>query len=318
MAAMFGRVRLKGESMNGRELDHLVTDSDVDLKEMVRMNGIKYPDQLPGGKINIPDPVNPGQTLKNVSAQFLDGSKPAELPEKGNQRQAFARWVTAKENPYFARATVNRLWAHFFGRGIVEPIVNLHPENEPSHPDLLDLLTEEFKRSDYDLKHLVRSITLSRAYQRSSKRIAGNEEDNKFFSHMAVKPLDSYVLIDSLCVSLRRPVATGTRRRDDAAVFDTRLPGGDPQKYTHSIPQVLKMMNAKEHADANNAMQTVTSGKSPPEAIEQLYLVVLSRRPTTAETEDMVRYVNESPNPRQGFADVFWVLLNSAEFLVNH
>jgi hypothetical protein len=317
MAAMFGRVRLKGEIQNARELEHLVTDDDVDPKEMLRMNGIKYAEQLAGGKIGIPDPVNAGEILETVSAKFLNEQVP-QLPEKGNYRRAFAQWVTAKENPYFARATVNRLWSHFFGRGIVEPILNLHPDNEPVHPDVLNLLADEFKRSDYDLKYLVRCITLSHAYQRSCKTVPGNKQDDKYFSHMGVKPLDSYVLIDSLATALRRPHAVGQRRREDAAVFDTRLPGGDPVKYTHSIPQVLRLMNAKEHTDAGSAVQTATTGKPLEEAIAHLYLAVLARRPTATEAAEMARHVNELGNPRQGYADVFWVLLNSAEFLVNH
>jgi|GEM_PF-1121608 len=317
MAALFGRVRLAGQNQNPRELEHLVTDDDVDPKEMLRMNGIKYPEQMTGGRIGIPDPVNAGETLKTVSAKFLDARSPP-LPEKGNHRRAFADWVTAKENPFFARAAVNRLWSHFFGRGIVEPILNLHPDNEPAHPDVLDLLAEEFRRSDYDLKHLVRVITLTRAYERSSKPVPGNADDVTHFSRMQVKPLDSYVLLDSLATVLRRPLATGTRRRDEAAVFDTRLPGGDPVKYTHGLPQVLKLMNTKDHAEMNGTVQSVTSGRPPAEAIGQLYLAVLGRRPTTAETDEMVGYVNEVGDPRRGLADVFWVLLNSAEFLVNH
>lgn len=318
MAAMFGRVRLKGKSgANGRELEHLVTDDDVAPSEMVQMKGVKYPEQLAGGKIGIPDPVNAGEILRTVSAKFLDESQP-QLPEKGNYRRAFAQWVTAKENPYFARATVNRLWSHFFGRGIVEPILNLHPDNQPAHPDLLDLLADEFKRSDYDLKHLVRCITSSQAYQRSSKPVPGNREDNKYFSHMGVKPLDSYVLIDSLAVVLGRTPAEGKKRRENAELFDTRLPGGDPRHYTHSIPQVMLLMNTKDHVEKNKTVQTVTSGKSTDAAIEHLYLAVLARRPTPTETTEMVQYVNELGNPGQGFADVFWVLLNSAEFLVNH
>lgn len=318
LAAMFGRVRLKGQSNNGRELEHLVTDADVDPKEMVRMNGIQYPEQLPGGTIVIPDPVDPDKNLGTVSAAFLGGERPA-LPEKGNYRRDFAAWVTAKENPYFARATVNRLWAHFFGRGIVEPIDNLHPDNEPTHPEVLQLLAEEFKNSDYDLQHLVRCITHTRAYARTSRPVDGNDDDRKLLSHMAVKPLDSYALVDSLWVALQRTPPTGSRRRESAEVFDTRLPGGDPTRYTHSIPQVLKMMNSNEHLGANGpAVQTVTRGKSAPEAIEHLYLAVLARRPTEAESRQMLAYAEQVGDQRQAYGDIFWVLLNSAEFLINH
>lgn len=317
MAAMFGRVRLKGNVQNGREVEYLLTDDDVNPKELVRMNGILYRDQLAGGVIEIPDPVNAGKSLRTVSAKFLDGSVP-ELPEKGNYRKDFARWVTAAENPYFARATANRLWAHFFGRGIVEPIVNLDPENAPSHPELLKLLAAEFTRSNFDLKHLVRCITLSQAYQRTSKPPAGDLPDPKLFSHMALKPLDSYVLLDSLYTVLRRTPPTGQNRRDAAALYDTRLPGGDPRQYTHSIPQVLKLMNTRDYAENNPTVQTATNGKSPPEAVTNLFLAVLGRPPADAEREEMLAYLNALGEPRRGYPDVFWVLLNSAEFLVNH
>lgn len=318
LAAMFGRVRVTGQRNNGRELEHLVTDNDVDPKEMLQMNGIKYPEQLTGGKIAIPDPVDPDKTLGTVTAVFLGGQEP-KLPEKGNYRQDFAKWATAKENPYFARATVNRLWAHFFGRGLVEPIDNLHSDNEPTHPEVLDLLARQFKDSDYDLQYLIRCITQTQAYGRTSKPAEGNEADQTLLSHMAVKPLDSFALVDSLWVALRRTPPDGSRRRDAAAEFDTRLPGGDPTKYTHSIPQVLKMMNSRDHVNSGGAtVQTVTRGKSPEEAIAHLYLAVLARRPTEAESQQMLAYMQQLGDERQGYADVFWVLLNSAEFLVNH
>lgn len=318
LAAMFGRVRLKGQSNNGRELEHLVTDADVDPKEMVRMNGIKYPDQLTGGKIAIPDPVEPRKTLGIVSAAFLGGEQP-QLPEKGNYRRDFAAWVTSKDNPYFARATVNRLWSHFFGRGIVEPIDNLHPDNEPTHPKVLDLLAKEFKNTDYDLQYLIRCITRTKAYGRTSKPLEGNLDDKRLLSHMAVKPLDSFSQVDSLWVALRRAPPDKSRRRDAAAVFDTRLPSGDPRKYTHSIPQVLKMMNSRDHVGTNGStVQTVTRGKSAEEAIAHLYLAVLARRPSTAESQEMLAYVKQLGDERQAYADIFWVLLNSAEFVLNH
>jgi hypothetical protein len=318
MAAMFGRTRvLKGSPSQNRNVEYVVTDDDVSQRDIFRTMGIEYPDQLPGGRIGIPDPVNAGKVLQTVSARFLDATEP-KLPERGNQRRAFAEWVTAKENPYFARATVNRIWAHFFGRGLVEPILNMHPDNEPTHPDVLELLADEFRRTDYDLKHLVRCLTLSRAYQRSSKPVAGNEQDTKYASHMAVKPLDSFVLIDSLAAVLGRQQTDVQRRRDDAALYDTRLPGGDPTKYTHSIPQVLRLMNSRDHADLNGPAQQAAGGKPLPEAIVELYLAVLARRPSETETKQMVDYVTTLGDNRRGLADVYWVLLNSAEFLVNH
>ena len=318
MATTFGRVRLKGRFQNARELEHFVTDNDVSRDDMVRMNGIDYAPQVTGGRIDIPDPVNAGEVLETVEASFLGGTRP-ELPEKGNYREHFARWVTSKDNPYFARATVNRLWAHFFGGGIVEPIENLHPDNEPTHPEVLDLLAEEFRNSDYDLKHIVRCITHTQAWQRTSRPVDGNKDDTALLSHMKVKPLGSYALVDSLWVALRRTPPTGSRRVDAAMIFDTRLPGGDPTKYTHSIPQVLKLMNSSEHLGVSGpAVQTVTRNRSVEEAIQHIYFAVLARSPSAVEAEEMAAYVESLDNERQAYGDIFWVLLNSAEFLVNH
>jgi hypothetical protein len=126
------------------------------------------------------------------------------------------------------------------------------------------------------------------------------------------------VLIDSLATVTGRQLTDVQRRRDDAGLYDTRLPGGDPTKYTHSIPQVLKLMNSREHADLSGPVQQATNGKPLPEAIEQLYLSVLARRPSDAESKQMVDYVTTLGDNRRGLADVYWVLLNSAEFLVNH
>jgi hypothetical protein len=136
---------------------------------------------------------------------------------------------------------------------------------------------------------------------------------------MAVKSLDSYALVDSIWVALQRTPPDGSRRRDTAAEFDTRLPGGDPTKYTHSIPQVLKLMNSREHLGASTpTVQTVTRGKTREEAIVRLYLAVLARRPNSTESQQMNEYVQQVGDERQAYGDIFWVLLNSAEFLVNH
>src|SRR5207249_7482346 len=112
----------------------------------------------------------------------------------------FVDWLMRKDNPYFARAYVNRTWAQFFGRGLVNPVDNMHDGNPPSHPALLDSLAAEFAASGFDTKHLVRSICNSQAYQRTSRPASGNEKDTELFSHMAVKPVAPEALYDSLTV----------------------------------------------------------------------------------------------------------------------
>lgn len=317
MAAMFSRVRLKGSSVY-RALEYELTDEDVEEKELFRAGGgVKYPPPLPGGKIAIPDPTDETKTLRTVGARFLDGTAPT-LPVKGFYRQDFARWLTSTDNPYFARATVNRLWDHFFGRGLVDPVANMNPKNDATHPQVLETLEEEFKQSGYDLKHLIRCIVGSRAYQRSSRPLDDNIEDKQLYSHMAVKTLEADALYDSLTVAIGRDPVTNSRRDAFKQLFDTRLPDVDPGKFTHSIPQILRMMNAREYNDASSIVGAATNGKESTEAITGLFLAALARRPTDEETKRMTAYVAGGKDKRQAYADVYWVLINSAEFLVNH
>src|SRR5262249_51843248 len=111
-------------------------------------------------------------------------------------------WVTSPQNPYFARAFVNRTWAQLFGRGLVMPVDNLSDDNPPSHPELLSLLADEFIASRFNVKHLLRCLCLSKAYQRTSKQAVGNETDAEMFSHMTVKPIGPEALFDSLTLVL--------------------------------------------------------------------------------------------------------------------
>src|SRR5262249_15013679 len=128
-----------------------------------------------------------------VRARFLGGAEPT-LDEAGPFRPRFAAWATSVDNPYFANAAANRMWAHFFGRGLVHPVDGFDPDNPPSHPDLLKRLAAEFVASGFDLKHLARAICNSKAYQRSSRPLPGNAADTTLFSRMALKVLTPEML----------------------------------------------------------------------------------------------------------------------------
>src|SRR5262249_58538673 len=107
-------------------------------------------------------------------------------------------WLTAKDNKYFARASVNRVWAHFFARGLVNPIEDMNPQNPATHPELLTALSEAFAESGFDLKELVRAICNSDPYQRTSRPTSGNQNDEKWYSRAPVKVMEARVLLDSL------------------------------------------------------------------------------------------------------------------------
>ena len=125
------------------------------------------------GSIVIPD-----SNGKTVRAKFLGGEQPP-TPPPDRLRTELAAWLTAPSNPWFARAAVNRLWANFFGRGIVNPIDDMRPESDSSHPEVLQLLAEEFAASGFDQKHLIRCICLSKTYQRSSRVLPENKVDDR-------------------------------------------------------------------------------------------------------------------------------------------
>ncbi len=182
LAAFFGRLR--NTSQKGPPF--LLTE-DLDPSASARPTGAAIVIPSGAGK-------GAGQTVK---ARFLLGAQPT-FPDEGKLRPALAAWVTSAENPFFARALVNRQWSWLFGRGFVNPVDDFREGNPISHPELLQLLAEEFRSSGHDLKHLLRCICNSQAYQRTSRPLPANAADHKLFSHMVIKPLSPEAFYDSL------------------------------------------------------------------------------------------------------------------------
>lgn len=153
-----------------------------------------------GAAIVIPSSTGKGAG-QSVMPRFLQGAQPT-IPETGNVRPLLAGWMTSSENPYFAQALVNRYWAQLFGRGFVNPVDDFREGNPSSHPELLHELAGEFRASGHDLKHLLRSICNSQAYQRTSRPLPDNAADRVLFSHMAIKALGPEAFYDSLSLVL--------------------------------------------------------------------------------------------------------------------
>jgi Protein of unknown function (DUF1553)/Protein of unknown function (DUF1549) len=272
-------------------------------------------------------------TDRVAQARFLDGKMP-KWKFKVSARTTLADWITAKDNPFFAKALVNRMWAHFFGTGLVEPVDDLVEDNLASHPEVLDLLAREFVAHDFDLKFLIRAITLSRTYQLSSVNETARNSDPRLYARMQVKGLTGEQLFDSLAM------ASGIR---DGTNFQQRLYNfgstrgnflerfTDQEKRTEyhtSIPQALTMMNNQviidaTHPDRGETLGAVTSSSfmSTPAKIETLFLAALSRKPTPAEAAKFAQYVERDKSKavqKKALSDVFWALLNSTEFKFNH
>ena len=151
------------------------------------------------GQIVIPDSKG-----KTVRAKYLNGPEPA-VGNHPSLRRLFATWMVSPQNKYFAQAAVNKLWANFFGHGIVNPVDDMDPE-KATHPELLKLLSDEFVASGYDQKHLIRCICLSKTYQRTSAVLPENKSDDKLYSHMKAKVMSADMLYDSLAIVLGHTV----------------------------------------------------------------------------------------------------------------
>jgi hypothetical protein len=251
--------------------------------------------------------------------RFLGGEQP-KLDSKDPYRPALARWLTSAENPTFARAMVNRLWAQFFGRGLVNPVDNLSDDNRPSHPELFDALARQFTRSEFDVKHLVRAICTSQAYQRSSTPSAGSE--GVLYASMTIKPMTPEQLFDSLATVLTTPGDAKRRAAARAEFLNHFRPaeGADPGEYPVGIPQVLRLMNSEWTGKTSAFVgQTVKTGRPAAQNIETLFLATLSRRPTAAESQRLEEHLEANKsNKASGYGDILWALLNSSEFALNH
>jgi hypothetical protein len=269
--------------------------------------------------------------------KFLDGRKISQGMDV-DRRVELGKFIADPKNMDLAKAFVNRMWGHFLGRGFVHPVDDFGPHNPPSHPELLDELTKEFVDSNYDVKTLIRWITSSQAYNLTSTITKGNEKDETLFSHMALKPMTPEQLFDSLLTATAAHKAgsgnADDRKRDDwlkQFVFAfSNDEGEEGSSFTGTIPQALMMMNGDlmEQAVggkggsflADLLAQAQMQRRSPPALymVNHIYLAALSRTPSARERTMADRFLSSNPDTINVLEDVFWALLNSNEFILNH
>jgi hypothetical protein len=252
----------------------------------------------------------------------------------GTRREQLAVWVASRDNPYLAKAAVNRVWRQLFGRGLVEPADDLGPQNPPSHPELLDELTAYFVRSGFDLRQLYRALTNTQAYQRTSRADDGTDFPPDWFARMAVRPLSADQLYDSLNRSLMRrplPPRSPSEAGDDpvrqAFLARLRTPGEGGTEYRAGVLQALALINGEDIAAASDPERGgLLSALEAPflddgERIDTLVLASLSRLPDDAERSALLACLADRQSAtqrRKALGDVLWALLNSAEFAMNH
>lgn len=258
---------------------------------------------------------------------FLGGKELAPATKTTPHRAALAQWITAPENPYFARAMVNRTWWRLMGRAIVQPVDDMHEANAPSHPQLLDLLARKFVEAGFDLKFLTRAIVLSRAYQRTSQSGESSDQQAALFGRMSIKVLSAGQLYDSLeTISGLAAKVTGIDVRQGVRWEFTQFFGEssdpDPMAYRRGIPHLLRQMNSGQFTGRNlDGLVTrlgTAADRSPEGIASELFLTILSRRPTANELRQAKSYLDRAGSAAGGLSELAWVLIMTSEFSLNH
>jgi hypothetical protein len=297
---------------------------------------------LPGGDealvVQAGSDIKHPRTNRPVPTHAL-GAAPADFTGVADRRQVLADWMTASDNPFFARAIVNRLWAHYFGRGLVEPIDDLRATNPATNEPLLAELARYLRDLNYDLKAFTRTLLSSRLYQLSAQTNPSNAGDEQNFSHAASRALPAEVLLDAISQ------VTGVAEKFNGwpegyraiQIWDNRMPSyffrifGRPVRASvcecersnePSIAQALHLMNSPEilskiRAPHGKARKLADSTQSPKQIIEELYLTALSRVPSAEETTLLLEAFARTDR-RTATEDVLWALLNAKEFIYNH
>jgi len=318
MANLFGRVGLK----NGERAGEVLVLS-------TELGDVRHP-----------------RTGKPRDPQPLDG-KAISLDAPVDRRSHLADWLTSPENPYFAKAIVNRVWKNYFGRGLVDPEDDLRIVNPPSNEALFEAVTKDFTGHGFDVKHLMRTILLSAAYGRTSRPHLGNDHDQIYYSHYVVRRLPAEVVLDAYAAATE--VATpfpgypdgfrALQLRDSQVRSYFLKAFGRPERNTTcacertesaSLAQVLHVSNGDTLDDKIRAKKNILSrllarGAPDAEILEELYLVALTRYPSAKEESDALAVIAEarksegdSPETRRLILeDLLWGLLSGKEFLFN-
>lgn len=293
--------------------------------------------------------TSPLGTQQSKTFRLLGQQEPIALAKDQDPRPLVIAWLRRPDNPFFARAIVNRVWAHYFGRGIVDPPDHLSPFNPATHPELLDELSREFVKNGYDLKWLHRAILRSRTYQQSSQATAANAMDRSNYAYFYYRRLGAEVLVDAV------NQATGTSENMDMKYYHwpetmktVEIPYmpkngfitfmleqlGRPQRNSAvqcdcerdanaSVLQVLSFANhprvwEKIASDKGQAARIIKEIADDNARVEEVFLSTLCRLPTDAERQACLKYLKESESPAKGLQGIMWSLLNTREFLLQH
>ncbi|MBN9119547.1 MAG: DUF1553 domain-containing protein [Planctomycetes bacterium] len=281
------------------------------------------------------DPI----TGKAPEPKFLDGPVGKFSPDD-DPRHALVDWMAKPDNPFFAKALVNRLWGHFLARGLVSEADDLRETNPPSNPELLDWLAADFVKHKYDVKHVIRTILNSRVYQLSAEPTEFNKHDRQNFARYYARRMPAEVFLDAVNATCGvkggfNGVSANARAIDlphegfGSYFLDTfdrpkRVTVCECERSTGAtLGQVLLLANSEEIenkiADGNGRVaRFFKEKKAAGEMIDELYLAALGRAPTAGERKKLTDYVNGAKDKQRAVEDVLWAILNTREFMFNH
>ena len=318
-AAIFSRVGRKGG----------FADAEVPTNEMIYLKDEGEVHNPRSGKLMQPRPL---------------GGPDFKVSRFDDPRRNLAKWMTSPENPFFARTMVNRMWGHFFGRGIIHPIDDARSTNPPTNPVLLDELAYDFAANGYDVKQLIREITISYAYRLSANPNETNAEDSQCFARYYPKRLSAEVLLDGISQVLDVPTVfpggpgvfpEGMRAvnlPDENVRFNFLDVFGRPARTSAcecertvdpALSQALELVNSKEIqrklTDKNGYIEQLASNqKTHSVNVREIFVRTLSRPPRTSEVETAVKYLNSEKNRHEAYRSLVWALLATNEFMMNH
>jgi hypothetical protein len=278
-------------------------------------------------------------TGKPLPPKFLGAGEPA-IPKGESRRNILAEWLASPANPHFARNLANIVWAHFLGRGIIDPVDDVRITNPASNPELLDALATNFTAYGYDLKRLVRDICTSRTYQLSTRPNESNAGDDRNFSKGAVRRLRAEVLLDCISqVTETKDKFNGLPRGAHAV----EIADGNTSTYflttfgratretvcscevrtEPNLSQALHLLNGvtieNKIAEGGVVRKALKAGTQRQPLLDELYLRCLGRKPTADEQSALLAFLKDDPKTDEPvFHDLFWALLNSKEFVFNH
>lgn len=290
--------------------------------------------------------LQPGKSLPQPPRP-LDANALA-FDDPTDRRKALAEWLTAAENPYFARSITNRVWANFFGVGLVEKVDDMRITNPPSNEPLLAAASAHLVSHRFDVKELIRAIVNSGTYQTSSQTNASNQLDDRFYSHYYPRRLKAEVMLDAISAvtgvttvfknAENKPIGQSPRALQlaDASVDSYFLKTfGRPERLITcdcersdepSMPQVLHMLNGetlngKLQATDNRIQNWINDNATADVIVRETYLAALGRFPTATEEARLSEAIHAAASPadkRLLLEDFVWSVLSSREFLFNH